>query len=75
MASLEKQRTKRNKNKEVEVATKLPPYGEKYAVPALSFHSDSNPSRGDIEHGQQTNNLEYRPFINGKNGIGPERRR
>lgn len=75
MASLEKQRNKRNKNKVVEVATKIPSYDEKYAVPVLPFHSDSNPSLGDIGQGQQTNNIEYRPFINGKNGIGPERRR
>ncbi|KAL3800482.1 hypothetical protein HJC23_011719 [Cyclotella cryptica] len=75
VASLEKQRHRRSKNKEVEVAMKLPSYDEKYAGPALQFHSDSNPSRGDNEQGQQTSTSEYRPFINGKNGVGPERRR
>ena len=72
MASLEKQRNKRNKanNRTVaKITTKDSDYDDKYLVPALPFHEENHEA---MEQGQSSKNgAEFRLLINN----GPERRR
>lgn len=75
VASLEKQRNKRNKSTESDKTSDPSPYDKKCFVPVLPFESDLKSPRNSMEQGQASHQTEYRPLVNMKNNIGPERRR
>lgn len=78
VASLEKQRNKRNKNSEAATVPDAVPDAvpDQFLVPALPYEKNDLPSQEAMEQGQTLDNTEFRPLLNIKsNNNGPERRR